>query len=426
MRISTRLRHAWNAITSQEQVDRYSASSQYYGPSYSYRPDRTRLRISNERTIVASIYNRIAVDVASIEIRHVDQDEDERYVATRDSGLNECLTIQANIDQTGAHLIQNAVGIMFDKGCVAIVPVDTTLDPTQSGSYDIKSLRAAEITQWHPNHVTVDLYNEATGRRQEIKLPKSVVAIAENPFYAVMNEQNSTLQRLIRKLNLLDVVDEQSASGKLDLIVQLPYMIKTEQKRAQAEQRRKDIEFQLRGSQYGIAYTDGTEKVIQLNRPAENNLMNQIEYLINLLYGELGITSEVMNGTADEKTMLNYYGRTVEPILKALVGAMIRSFLTKTARTQKQSIMYFRDPFKLVPLSNLAEIADKFTRNEIATSNDMRQIIGWKPSTDPKANELRNSNMPQQSDVNVNINRQPNSQDGSQDNQDSAPSQTVS
>lgn len=391
--LGTRLKHAWSALTSPQ--DRMYPRTGYYGPGYGVRPDRPRLRLTNERTIIASIYNRIAIDVAAIDIRHVRVDEDERFVENMDSGLNECLTVEANLDQSGRQLIQDAVLTMFNCGTCGIVPVETDADPTVSASYDIKQMRVGEITDFHARHVRVSLYNEDKGYREEIPLPKSMVAIADNPLYTVMNEPNSTLQRLIRKLNLLDSIDEQSASGKLDIIIQLPYSLRHESKRQQAELRREELEFQLRGSKYGIAYTDATEKVIQLNRPAENNLMKQIEYLTQMLYGELGITAEVMNGTADEATMLNYFNRTVEPIISAIADAMYRKFVTKTARTQKQRIMFFRDPFKLVPLSQLAEIADKFTRNEIASSNDIRQVIGWKPSSDPKANELRNSNMPQ-------------------------------
>jgi len=351
--------------------------------------------LTNERTIIASIYNRIAIDVAGIDLRHVRVDSDERFVENMDSGLNDCLAVEANIDQSGRQLVQDAVLTMFNCGTAAIVPVETDADPTVSASYDIKQLRVGEVTEFFARYVRVSLYNEDKGYREEIPLPKSMVAIADNPLYTVMNEPNSTLQRLIRKLNLLDSIDEQSASGKLDIIIQLPYTLRHESKRQQAEQRREELEFQLRGSKYGVAYTDATEKVVQLNRPAENNLMKQIEFLTEMLYGELGITREVMNGTADEAAMINYYNRTVEPIISAIAGAMYRKFMTKTARTQGQRIMPFRDPFKLVPLSQLAEIADKFTRNEIASSNDIRQVIGWKPSSDPKANELRNSNMPQ-------------------------------
>jgi hypothetical protein len=332
--------------------------------------------------------------VAGIDIRHVRLDDDGRYQDNIDSGLNQCLTLEANIDQAARHFRQDMVLTLLDKGTIAVVPVDTSVDPATSGAFDIKTLRVGEIVGWYPKHVRVRLYNEAKGFQEEIILEKKFVAIVENPLYTVMNEPSSTLQRLIRKLNLLDVVDEQSSSGKLDMIIQLPYQVKSEARRQQAEQRRKDIEFQLKGSQYGIAYTDGTEKITQLNRPSENNLLKQVEYLMNLLYSQLGVTPEIMNGTADEAAMINYFVRTVEPILAAIVEAMRRTFLTKTARSQKQWILYFRDPFKLVPVSQIAEIADKFTRNTIASSNDIRVAIGWKPSKDPEADKLKNANMP--------------------------------
>jgi hypothetical protein len=333
------------------------------------------------------------MDVAAVKIQHCKLDENDRFVETIASGLNECLTVEANIDQTGRALIHDAVVSMFDEGVVALVPVDTTLDPKVTGSFDVNSLRTGKIVQWYPNHVKVRVYNEKKGEKEEIVLPKKMVAIVENPFYSVMNEPNSTLQRLIRKLSLLDVVDEQMSSGKLDLIIQLPYTIKSDTRRAQAEDKRKDIEMQLSSSKYGVAYVDAAEKITQLNRPVENNLMKQIEYLTSMLYSQLGITQSILDGTADEKTMLNYYDRTVEPIVSAIVDELKRKFLTKTARTQKQSILYFRDPFKLVPVNELAEIADKMTRNEIMTSNEIRQVIGLKPSKDPKADELRNSNL---------------------------------
>lgn len=390
-----RLKHAWNAFVDERVDDRMRAWSGDFGTSYSSRPDRVRLHVSNERSIISSILTRISIDVASIEIRHVRLDEQKRYLEDVESGLNECLTVEANLDQAARHLRQDIAMTLFDYGTAAIVPVDTTLDPNVSGGFDIKTLRVGKIVAWYPKHVRVELYNEVRGERQEVTLEKKFVAIVENPLYAVMNEPNSTLQRLIRKLNLLDSVDEAASSGKLDLIIQLPYVIKSEQRRQQAEQRRKDIEFQLKGSTYGIAYTDGTEKITQLNRPAENNLLKQVEYLMGMLYGQLGLTAEIMNGTADEATMLNYNNRTLEPIVAAIVEAMRRSFLTKTARSQKQSIMYFRDPFKLVPITDIAEIADKFTRNEIMAANEIRQAIGMKPSKDPKADELRNSNMPE-------------------------------
>lgn len=389
--LGARLKHAWNAFLNQDTKDRLGS----YEVAYGHRPDRVRLTLSNERSIISSIYTRLSIDVASVDIRHVRLDENGRYAEDIDSGLNNCLTLEANIDQGARAFKQDIALTLFDKGVAAIVPVDTTINPSVSGSFDIKTMRVGEIVAWHPKHVRVSVYNEAVGRREEVTLEKKFVAIVQNPLYSVMNEPNSTLQRLIRKLNLLDVVDEQSSSGKLDLIIQLPYTIRSEARRQQAEQRRKDIEIQLKGSKYGIAYTDATEKITQLNRPAENNLLKQVEYLTNMLYGQLGLTEEIMNGTADEKVMLNYYNRTIEPILSAIVEAMKRTFLTKTARSQGQSIMFFHDPFKLVPVSQMAEIADKFTRNEIATKNEIRQVIGWKPSKDPKADQLRNSNIPQ-------------------------------
>lgn len=365
------------------------------GVAYGGRPDRVRLTISNERSIISSIYTRLGIDIASVDIRHVRLDDDGRYLEDIKSGLQECLTVEANLDQAARAFRQDIAMTLFDRGVAAIVPVDTTVDPTQSGSFDIKTLRVGWITQWYPSHVRVDVYNQRTGRREEVTLEKRFVAIVENPLYAVMNEPNSTLQRLIRKLNLLDAADEQSSSGKLDMIIQLPYVIKSDARRLAAEQRRKDIEFQLKGSKYGIAYTDGTEKITQLNRPAENNLLTQIQYLTEKLYSELGLTPEVMNGTADEKAMLNYNNRTIEPIVAAIIEAMRRTFLTKTARSQNQSVMGFRDPFKFVPVTDIAEIADKFARNEITSANEIRTAIGFKPSKDPKADELRNSNMPQ-------------------------------
>jgi hypothetical protein len=358
-----------------------------------YRPDRVRLTIGNERSIIASIYNRISIDVAAIAIRHVRLDQNGRYIETINSGLNEALTLQANIDQTSRAFIQDVMISMFDEGCVAIVPVDTTMNPKISNSWDIQTMRTGEIMEWFPNHVRVRVYNDKTGLKEELTLPKSMVGIIENPLYSVMNEPNSTLKRLISKLNLLDAIDQQNGSGKLDLIIQLPYLIRTPAMREKAETRRKDIETQLAGSKFGIAYTDGTEKVTQLNRPVENNLMAQIEYLTSMLYGQLGLTESIFDGTADEKTMINYHNRTVEPCLAAITGEMRRKFLTKTARTQNQDIVYFRNPFKLVPVSELADIADKFTRNEILSSNEMRAEIGYKPSADPKADELRNKNL---------------------------------
>ena len=388
-RFGSTLKHAWSVFTNQDQRPKYGSAS------YGSRPDRVRLRIPNERSFISSIYTRLSIDVASIDMRHIRLDDKNRYVEDIISGLNNCLTVEANLDQAARAFRQDIAMTLFDRGVAALVPVDTSISPETTGGYDILTLRVGDIVTWYPYHVTVSLYNEKTALREEVTLSKTSVAIIENPLYAVMNEPNSTLQRLLHKLNLLDAIDEQSASGKLDLIIQLPYMIKSEARRQQAEQRRTDIEFQLKGSKYGIAYTDATEKVTQLNRPAENNLMKQIEYLTAMLYGQLGITEEVMNGTADEKAMLNYWNRSIEPILTAIVEAMRRNFLTKTARTQKQTIQFFRDPFRLVPIENIAEIADKFTRNEIMTSNEMRQVIGMAPHLDPKADQLVNSNMPQ-------------------------------
>ncbi len=387
------LKHAWNVFTNQDVREKASPAS--YGGYTGARPDRMRLRIPNERSIISSIYTRLSIDVASVDMRHVRLDKDKRYVEDIDSGLNNCLTLEANIDQAARAFRQDVALTLFDRGVAALVPVDTSINPQETGGFDILTLRVGEIVTWYPKHVRVSLWNEDKQVREEVTLQKSAVAIVENPLYAVMNEPNSTLQRLLNKLNLLDAIDQQSASGKLDLIIQLPYVIKSEARRQQAEQRRADIEFQLKGSQYGIAYTDGTEKITQLNRPAENNLMSQIEFLTAMLYGQLGLTEEVMNGTADEKAMLNYWNRTVEPVLTAMVEAMRRRFLTKTARTQKQSVLFFRDPFRLVPIENIAEIADKFTRNEIMTSNEMRQVVGLAPHSDPNADKLLNSNMPQ-------------------------------
>lgn len=386
--LMSRLKHGWNAFLNKDPTDEYRD----IGVGYNYRPDRPRFSRGNERSIVTSIYNRIALDVAAIDIRHVKLDENDRYIETVDSDLNNCLTLEANIDQTARAFRQDIVMSMFDEGCIAIVPVEATINPKISDSYDVQSMRTGKILEWHSKHVKVRLYNEFTGQRQDIIMPKKSVAIIENPLYAVMNEPNSTLQRLIRKLNLLDAIDEQSGSGKLDLIIQLPYTIKTPQRRQQAENRRNDIIDQLKGP-YGIAYTDGTEKIVQLNRPVENNLMKQVEYLTSMLMGQLGITQSIMDGTADEKTMLNYNNRTIEPIVSAIVDEMKRKFLTKTARSQKKSIMFFREPFKLVPVNELAEIADKFTRNEIMTSNEFRQVVGMRPSDDPRADELRNKNI---------------------------------
>lgn len=393
----TRLKHAWNAFTNQEQQRKREPFTEAYlgGASYGMRPDRSRLLITNERSIISSIYTRLGIDVAKVSIRHVRTDDQRRYISDIDSGLNECLTIAANIDQPARMFRQDAAMTLFDKGVIAIVPVDTTISPLETGGYDIKTLRVGEVVMFYGSHVRVCLFNESTARREEITLHKNMVAIVENPFYSIMNEPNSTLQRLIRKLNLLDTVDDASASGKLDLIIQLPYVVKSEARRKQAEQRRTDIEFQLKGSKYGIAYTDGTEKITQLNRPAENNLLSQIELLTKQLYTQLGLTEEIMNGTADENTMVNYNNRTIEPIVAAMVEAMRRTFITKTARTQFQDIMYFRDPFQLMPLSEFADIADVMARNEIMSSNEIRQAIGKEPSKDPKADLLQNSNMPQ-------------------------------
>ena len=393
--LGSRIKHAWNAFFNRDPTDFYKNPGQGW---YTYRPDRPRLTRGNERSIVTSVYNRISLDAASINIQHVRLDENDRFLFIIDSELNNCLSLEANIDQTGRAFIQDVVMSMLDEGSVAIIPVDTTFNPQITGSYDINSMRTGKILEWYPKHIKVRVYNENTSLKEDIIVSKSIAAIIENPMYAVINEPNSTMQRLIRKLNLLDVVDEQSSSGKLDLIIQLPYVIKTEARRQQAEKRRKDIEEQLAGSKYGIAYTDGTEHITQLNRAAENNLMKQIEYLTSMLYSQLGITQSILDGTADDKTMLNYYNRTIEPILSAIVDEMKRKFLTKTARSQLQSISFFRDPFKLVPVNEISEIADKFTRNEIMTSNEIRQIIGMKPSADPKADELRNKNLSEPSD----------------------------
>ena len=390
----SRIKHAWNAFLNRDPTSTFNSYGGYASGSY-YRPDRVRLSGGNERSIITSIFNRIALDVAAISINHCRLDEEGRFLEYIDSSLNNCLNLEANIDQTSRAFIQDAIMSMFDEGCVALIPVDTSENPNSTNSYDILTMRTGKIIKWYPSHIRVEVYNDRTGKKEEIELPKSKVAIIENPLYAIMNEPNSTLKRLMRKLVLLDAVDEQTSSGKLDLIIQLPYVVKTEARKQQAEQRRKDIETQLSGSRYGIAYTDGTEKVTQLNRPIENNLMKQIEYLTSMLYSQLGITQAILDGTADEQTMLNYYTRTIEPIISAIVDEMKRKFLTKTARSQKQTIMFFRDPFKLVPVNNLAEIADKFTRNEIMSSNEFRQIVGRKPSSDPKADQLINSNISQ-------------------------------
>lgn len=397
MQLFDRLKHAWNVFNNKDPTIYMNT-----GPSLGYRPEKFRFTRGNERSIVTSVYNRIAMDAAAINVRHVRLDDNGRFLEEMKSGLNNCLSVEANIDQTGRGFIQDVVMSMMDEGCVAIIPVDTDINPEKSGGIDILTVRTGKILGWYPKHVRVQCYNEITGRQEEVTLPKSVVAIIENPLYAVMNEPNSTLQRLVHKLSLLDVVDEKTSSGKLDLIIQLPYIIKTEARREQAEKRRKDIETQLAEGKYGIAYTDGTERITQLNRPVENNLMKQIEYLTNMLYSQLGITQAILDGTADEKTMLNYYNRTIEPILSAIVDEMRRKFLTKTARSQRQTIAFFRDPFKLVPVNDIAEIADKFTRNEIMTSNEIRQVIGMKPSEDPNADVLRNKNLsPSKEEVNA-------------------------
>lgn len=389
MGLTDRLQHAWNAF-----VNNRDPTYSYYdsGASHFYRPDRVRFSRGNERSIVTSVYNRIAMDASAIDIKHVRLDENERYTSTINSGLNNCLTVEANVDQTGRAFLQDVFMSLLDEGCVAIVPTDTSMNPRVTASYDILSMRTGKIVDWMPDKVKVRLYNEKKGEKEEIILPKKQVAIIENPLYAVINEKSSTLQRLIRKMNLLDAIDEQSGSGKLDLIIQMPYTIKSEARRKQADERRNDILDQLKGP-LGIAYTDGTEKIVQLNRPLENNLLSQIEYLTNMLYSQLGLTQSILDGTADEQAMLNYNSRTIEPLVAAVVDEIKRKFLTKTARSQGQSIMYFRDPFSLVPVNNIAEIADKFTRNEIMTSNEIRQIIGMKPSDDPKADQLLNSNL---------------------------------
>lgn len=384
-----RLAHSWNAFMNKDPT--YAQS--YVGPSYSYRPDRPHFTRGNERSIINSVYNRISIDASEIIIKHVRLDSNGRYMETIEDSLNSCLNLEANIDQTSRAFKQDIYQSILDEGCVAIVPVDTDIDLKNTDSYKIETMRVGKVVEWYPRHVKVRLYNDRTGRHEDVRFPKEKVAIVENPFYSVMNEPNSTMQRLIRKLNILDVIDEQSGAGKLDLIIQLPYTIKTDARRQQADQRRKDIEQQLAGSKYGIAYTDATEHITQLNRSVDNNLMKQIEYLTTMLYSQLGLTQEIMNGTADANTMNNYYNRTIEPLVSAVVDEMKRKFLTKTARTQLQSISYFRDPFKLVSVTDLAELADKFTRNEIMTSNEFRQVVGMQPSSDPKADELRNSNL---------------------------------
>ena len=392
MSVGSRLQHAWNAFFNKDPTYEIPTTIDS-GGGYASRPDRVHFTRGNEKSIVTAVFNRIALDTAAMSIEHVRLDEDDRYIYSMDSKLNNCLTLEANIDQTGRALIQDVVMSMLDEGCIAIVPTDTTYDPTKTDSYDIAELRVGKIITWYPNMVKVRVYNERTGKKEDVVLPKKVVAIIENPLYAVVNEPNSTLKRLIYKMNLLDILDERNSSGKLDLIIQLPYIIKTEARKQQAENRRKSIEDQLVGSKYGIAYTDGTERITQLNRPVENNLATQVSDLTSMLYSQLGITDTILNGTADEKTMMNYYSRTIEPILAAITLEMKRKFLTKTARSQKQSIVFFKDPFKLVPVTEIATIADTFTRNEIMTSNEVRQIIGMKPSNDPTADELRNKNL---------------------------------
>lgn len=411
MSLGARLKHAWNVFTANETV----GARWDIGPSYFYRPDRPIFSRGNERSIITSVYNRIALDVAAITIQHVRLDDEGRFTSVMNTSLNDCLSLEANLDQTGRAFIQDIVQSMLDEGCVAIIPVDTDIDPDE-GSYKIETMRTGKILEWYPQHVKVRVYNEQTGKKEDVLVSKRTVAIVENPFYAVMNEPNSTMQRLIRKLNILDAIDEQSGSGKLNLIIQLPYVIKTEARRQQAEKRRKDIEEQLSGSKYGVAYTDGTEHVVQLNRPVDNNIMSQIEYLTSMLYSQLGLTQTIMDGSADDKTMLNYLTRTVEPILSAIVDEMKRKFLTKTARSQKQSILFFRDPFKLVPVSEIAEIADKMTRNEIMTSNEIRQKIGMTPSKDPNADKLRNSNLsaPKEESTEQNISKEDKVQNGSE------------
>lgn len=388
--LGTRLKHAWNAFRNKDPTDWGNI-----GAGYVLRPDRPRFSRGNERSIVTAVYNRIALDVAAINIRHIRLDENGRYFGDINSGLNNCLTVEANLDQTGRAFIQDVVMSLLDEGSVALVPVDTSLDPKDTASYDILTMRTAKILEWYPKAVKVRVYNENRGEKEDLVIPKAITAIIENPLYAVINEPNSTLRRLLHKLALLDAIDEQSSSGKLDLIIQLPYIVKTEARKKQAEERRRDIENQLTGSKYGIAYTDGTEHITQLNRPIENNLMKQIEYLTSMLYSQLGITQSVMEGSADEKTMLNYYNRTIEPIASAIADEMKRKFLSKTARSQGQSIACYRDPFKMVPMGEFAEMADKLTRNEIITSNEARQSIGMKPSSDPKADQLVNSNISQ-------------------------------
>lgn len=390
--LPTRLKNAWNVFMNNRDPTYLNRDLGY---SYGYRPDRPRFTRGNERSIVTALYNKIALDVAGITIQHVQLDEDGRFTDVVDSGLNSCLNLEANIDQSGRAFVQDIVMSMFDEGCVAVVPVDTDIDPKYTEGYEILSMRTAKILEWYPRHVRLRIYNDRTGQKADVVMPKNKVAIMENPLYAVVNEPNSTMQRLIRKLNILDAIDEQSGSGKLDMIIQLPYTVRTESRREQAERKRKDLEQQLAGSKYGIGYIDAAERITQLNRPVENNLMKQIEYLTSMLYSQLGMTQSILDGSADEKTMLNYNTRTIEPIVSTIVDEMKRKFLSKTARSQNKSIMFFRNVFKLVPAGELAEISDKLTRNEIATSNEMRQVMGWKPSKDPKADQLINSNINQ-------------------------------
>ena len=400
MGLRDRLSHAWNAfIDSNKQVEKseYTGAGSY--GSYGVRPGRIRMSINNERSLIASLYTRMAIDASSIVLRHIKQDSNGRFASTMNSGLNRCLNIEANLDQGASAFRQDMFMTLYDKGVIGIVPVDVDVDPSQTGGYDIKSLRVGEIVDWYPDRVRVRVYNEKTGRKEELVLPKRIVAIVENPFYSVMNEPNSTLQRLIRKLNLLDAIDEAAGSGKLDIIIQLPYTIRTDARRNEAEKRRTDIEMQLKGSTYGIAYADSSEKITQLNRPVENNMLKHIEYLQNLLYSQLGLSSKIFDGTADEAAVLNYYNGATEPVIRAVIEAMVRTFISRTGQTQGQTIMMVRDPFKTVPVSQIADIADKFARNEIATSNEIRSVIGWLPSDDPKADKLMNSNMPQPAEL---------------------------
>lgn len=388
MNIGSRLKHAWNAF-----LNRDPPGSEYHGGGYSYRPDRMRFSRGSERTIINAINNRISLDASSIKINHVKLDENNRFDSIIDSGLNYCLTTEANADQTGRGLIQDIVMTFLEEGVAAVIPEKTNFDPRYSNSYEIYSMRVGVPVEWYSDRVRVRVFNELTGQREEITFPKKMVALIENPFYSVMNAPNSTMQQLVRKLALLDVVDEQAGSGKLDMIIQLPYVIKTDARRKQANERREEIEKQLSGSKYGIAYTDGTERIVQLNRSLENNILKSIEYLTNMVYSQLGVTQEILNGTADEKTMNNYMNRIIEPVVSAIADEFNRKFLTKTARTQGQSIMCFHDPFRLAPVSMIAEMADKFTRNEIMTPNEIRQVIGMKPSKDPKSDQLVNRNI---------------------------------